>query len=202
MKTYEIVKSNELSQVLQVVTVGDYSEVQVMLKSMPGCIARKCKAEVPVMSLPVAKEEGIVSPAGHITIFCDGSHSSATNRIGWAYAAILNGKVLHQDSGEVTGPDDIMSQRQIAGECTSAIKAVQWALSAGHGHVNLHYDYEGIAKWGKGEWKSKNRLTQRYAEVMGGYYTRGLVTFTKTDAHTGWNALVDGLAKAQSGAKL
>ena len=102
-----------------------------------------------------------------------------------------------RESGNGDEPDSL-AIRNVAGEMLGAMYAVQWAINNGYHSLNLRYDYEGIAKWALGEWKAKNRLTQKYADFMKTKSNILRISYQKVKAHSGdyYNEQVDKLAKA------
>ena len=71
---------------------------------------------------------------------------------------------------------------------------MKW-LEANDRTGTICHDYEGIARWARGEWKAKSSIAQQYVRACQPYLKR--VTFEKVAAHTGvkWNELADELAK-------
>ena len=59
------------------------------------------------------------------------------------------------------------------------------------------FSFEGIEKWVTGAWKSKNELTQKYAQTMRGWGQKIQIRFTKVPAHSKvkYNELADETAK-------
>jgi ribonuclease HI len=71
---------------------------------------------------------------------------------------------------------------------------MRWLKMNGKEGIICH-DYEGVARWAKGEWKAKSHVAQRYIESIS-ELAKG-VRFEKVEAHTGvrWNEEVDKRAK-------
>ncbi|HOG69571.1 MAG TPA: hypothetical protein PK366_09340 [Fibrobacteraceae bacterium] len=84
--------------------------------------------------------------------------------------------------------------RNIDGELFAAIKALEW-LKENQRVGTICHDYEGIARFAKGEWKAKSPVALEYMKKARPLL--GENKFKKVDAHTGhqWNDLVDQIAK-------
>ena len=76
----------------------------------------------------------------------------------------------------------------------ASYQAMKW-LEANDKTAVICHDYEGVARWAKGEWKAKSSIAQKYVEACRPLVHR--VSFEKVAAHTGvkWNEAVDKLAK-------
>ena len=75
--------------------------------------------------------------------------------------------------------------------------AVEFAKAHGARRIVIHHDYEGIARWPRGDWKTGRTGTKAYAEAMreAGAFLK--IEFEKVLAHSGnpWNDEADRLAK-------
>ena len=102
-----------------------------------------------------------------------------------------NDKEIARGSG-ITAFD--AESRNIDGEVMASFQAMRW-LDANDKSGVICHDYEGIARWAKGEWQAKSNIAKRYVAAAQPYLHR--VSFEKVEAHTGvkWNELVDKLAK-------
>lgn len=93
--------------------------------------------------------------------------------------------------------DELKSMRNVAGEIRGAEEAMKKALELGKDKLYLHYDYLGIEKWAKEEWKANKKGTQDYRDFYIGIKDRLNVEFVKVLAHSGdeYNDVADQLAK-------
>ncbi|WP_407450534.1 viroplasmin family protein [Fibrobacter sp.] len=126
-----------------------------------------------------------------IRVFVDGSFSPNFPKSGWAFVVTENDKEIARGSG-ITAFD--AESRNIDGEVMASFQAMRW-LDANDKMGTICHDYEGIARWAKGEWQAKSNIAKRYVAAAQPYLHR--VSFEKVEAHTGvkWNELVDKLAK-------
>lgn len=132
-----------------------------------------------------------------LTAYVDGSFDPSIGK--YAFGCILltpEGEII-RESGNGQDPESL-AIRNVAGEMLGAMYAVQWAVNHGYPSLTIYYDYEGIAKWAKGDWKAKNKRTQQYAEFMNGKRSYIQLSFQKVKAHSGdhYNEEVDKLAKS------
>ncbi len=132
-----------------------------------------------------------------LTAYVDGSFDPSIGK--YAFGCILltpDGEII-RESGNGQDPESL-AIRNVAGEMLGAMYAVQWAINHGYPSLTIYYDYEGIAKWAKGDWKAKNKRTQQYAEFMNGKRSYIQLSFQKVKAHSGdhYNEEVDKLAKS------
>lgn len=139
-----------------------------------------------------------VRPAtGDIHVWVDGSclpNSHGRLNFGWAYV-ILDGKgELHRASGNDV-PVEARRHRNVAGEIQAVLQALEWCRAHGIRAAEIHFDYQGLASWVEGTWKTRTAFTQAYKERV-----RALgmtLTWHKVQAHSGepHNELVDQLAR-------
>lgn len=93
--------------------------------------------------------------------------------------------------------DEYSSHRNVSGEIRGAEFAFSYAIDEGFDNLVLYYDYQGIEKWAKKEWKANTELTKNYRD----YYDRASkeinIYFEKVLAHSGdeYNEMADMLAK-------
>lgn len=135
---------------------------------------------------------GMVAPApGGIRVFVDGSFSPGFPYSGWGFVVTENDEEIARGSG-ITAFE--AESRNIDGEVMASYQAMKW-LDANNKNGVICHDYEGIARWAKGEWQAKSNIAKRYVSAVQPYLHR--VKFEKVAAHTGvkWNELVDKLAK-------
>ena len=129
-------------------------------------------------------------PTG-LRVFVDGSFSPDFPKSGWAFVVTENDVEIARGSG-IKAFD--AESRNIDGEVMASYQAMRW-LDSNDKTGTICHDYEGIARWAKGEWQAKSNIAKRYVAAAKPYLHR--VSFEKVAAHTGvkWNELVDQLAK-------
>lgn len=131
--------------------------------------------------------------------FVDGSFDAVSKITGYG-AVIIDSKGREKrlmGAFDSSDGEDYIALRNVAGELSGAMAAVSYAIEQGIKKLSIYYDYAGIEKWAKGEWKTNRAMTRAYA---GWIRERGAVIdieFVKVPAHTGvsYNELADELAK-------
>ncbi len=88
--------------------------------------------------------------------------------------------------------------RNVAGEILGAELAMRKAVEMGIPSLNIYHDYQGIASWCLGEWKTNKEGTRAYKEYFDSVSQDLKVRFVKVKGHSGdkYNDLADELAKS------
>lgn len=99
-----------------------------------------------------------------------------------------------------SGRDDdekLAMMRNVSGEIKGAMVAMEIAVEKNIDTLYLHFDYMGIEKWAKGEWKRNKDGTKFYKEFYDSIKEKVKVEFIKVRAHAGikYNEEADRLAK-------
>ena len=170
------------------------SSMQKIVTSWPECVKLSHGVKGCLFKSFASCEEaeswltGLTSQAepGGLRIYVDGSFSPEFDRAGWAFIAVENDREIASESGVTEFPAE---SRNIDGELTASLRAMAWLRRVGKSGVICH-DYEGIARWAKGDWKAKKAVSQRYVRDVQKYLP---VQFEKVPAHSGvkWNEAVD-----------
>ncbi|MDO4670119.1 MAG: ribonuclease H family protein [Aerococcus sp.] len=127
--------------------------------------------------------------------FIDGSYDVKLNRYGYGGILIYSD---HQETfyGGDSQPE-LAKIRNVAGEMSAAMRAVQRAYQKQIAEITLYYDYMGIEAWATGSWQRKNPYTQQYHDYMQKMAQGIRIVYVKVPAHTGvyYNEQADQLAK-------
>lgn len=142
------------------------------------------------------RPRGMGDADGGLVAYVDGSYDHSLQKYAFGCVFILPDDTVYVENGSGVNPETA-SLRNVSGEMLGAMFAVRWAIKNGFSRIELRYDYEGIAKWVTGEWRSKTELTQKYAAAMRRWMGSIQMCFTKVEAHTNvyYNELADRLAK-------
>ena len=136
---------------------------------------------------------------GELVAFVDGSFDAAKKMTGYGAVLIDISGEEHTLSGSFKRSDgeDYIALRNVAGELSGAVAAVKYAMAHGYKKIYIYYDYAGIEKWAKGEWKTNRSMTTRYASWIKQQQKNIDIIFIKVPAHTGvsYNEMADKLAK-------
>jgi len=92
--------------------------------------------------------------------------------------------------------EELSKHRNVSGELLAAMYAMYYAARNSISCIIIQHDYEGIAKWASGEWKTNTHITKLYQRFL---FENQIVNyqFVKVDAHSGdkYNDRTDKLAK-------
>ncbi|MCQ2524768.1 MAG: ribonuclease H family protein [Lachnospiraceae bacterium] len=93
------------------------------------------------------------------------------------------------------------SMRNVAGEIMASVEAMRYCLGIGIKELTIYHDYEGIAKWPTGAWKTEKEGTKAYKEFYDKVTAKLNVKFVKVKGHSGNtnNDVADYLAKEALG---
>ncbi len=125
-------------------------------------------------------------------IYVDGSFIDGAT--GYGAVILKNGSAVDELSGAVAA-SETDGTRQVAGELAGVKVALNWCLEHSVTEVSIFYDYLGIEKWARGQWKTNQPLTKAYARFVGECPIK--IRWHKVASHTGnrWNDRADALAK-------
>lgn len=132
-----------------------------------------------------------------IEIDVDGSWQ-VDGRVSYGLVIRQDGREDYREGGAVPSDDpDLSAHRQIGGEIYAVVQAIRWCARHKIKECTIYHDYEGLARWALGEWKSNTPLTKRYVDFIRQAPVR--IHWVKVPAHTGlvWNELADKLANAR-----
>ena len=135
----------------------------------------------------------------YVPIYVDGSFRSATGEFSYGMVVLLEGQVL--SFCEKYEDKELSSMRNVAGEIKEAQAAMQYALDHGIPKIAIYHDYEGIAKWCLGLWKTNKEGTKAYKAFYEEARKEIEIRFVKVTGHSGdtYNEMADRLAKEALG---
>lgn len=140
-------------------------------------------------------------------VFVDGSYNPDTKEYAYGVAFVTNPKDSENSTVQINGKDanpDYISSMNIPGEILASEVAMSYAIEHGYNRIAMFHDYEGIAKWCKGEWKTKQDLTKGYKSFYEEAKSKLDIEFVHVKGHSDnyYNDLVDALAKSAIGVPL
>ena len=138
-------------------------------------------------------------PADKAVAYVDGSYRDDTKEFGYGAVIFHRGMKLRL-SGKSADPS-LVDMRNVAGEIKGSEAAMQYAANNGVKHLTIYHDYEGIAKWCTGEWKTNKPGTLAYKMFYAKIVCSVDVDFMKVKGHSGdtYNEMADKLAKQALG---
>lgn len=133
---------------------------------------------------------------GTVIAYVDGSFNKHKKQYSFGIVLIENNQMI-QTMNRVGDNPKYQDSWQIAGEVFGALHAIHWAIQQGYKKIIVHYDYLGIERWAKGEWKANKDVSKDYIETFQKLAPQIDVEFVKVKAHTGieYNEMADQLAK-------
>lgn len=132
---------------------------------------------------------------GEALAYVDGSYNADTGEYSGGVVFFYEGEQFNLSR---RGEDEEMAQmRNVAGEILGARIAMEEAQKRGATHLTIVHDYQGIASWCMGEWKTNKEGTKAYKAYFDSLKERLLISFRKVRGHSGdvYNELADELAK-------
>lgn len=142
------------------------------------------------------KESMPVTGEGEAVAYVDGSYHAGTGEYGCGVVFFFEGE---QTEISRKGQDpELASMRNVAGEIMGSQLAMQEAVRRGAKKLTIVHDYQGIASWCLGEWKTNKEGTIAYKKYYDSLADRLAISFQKVKGHSGdeWNDRADELARA------
>lgn len=128
--------------------------------------------------------------------YVDGSYNVATGEYSCGVVFLWGEEELHfAEKGE---NQELASMRNVAGEIMGSELAMKKALEFGMRALCIYHDYQGIASWCLGDWKTNKEGTRAYKEYFDSICDKIDIRFVKVKGHSGdkYNDLADELAKS------
>ena len=97
--------------------------------------------------------------------------------------------------------EELATMHNVAGEIKGAEAAMRYAMEHHIPAITIYHDYEGIAKWCLGDWKTNKEGTKAYKAFYEEASKEVSIRFQKVTGHSGdhYNDLADHLAKKALG---
>ncbi len=139
--------------------------------------------------------------AGVMTAYVDGSYSDSIPAFSYGLIAFLEGEVIRDC--KMFQDENLIGMRNVAGEIKGAETAMALAISKGCRKLRIYHDYEGIAKWCLGTWRTNKEGTRAYKAYYDSVCDKVEISFHKVTGHSGnkYNDEADRLAKSALGIK-
>lgn len=132
---------------------------------------------------------------GEVYAWVDGSNLEDGSRFSGSVSVEVDGKEIwsHYDSSS----NDQEDLRNILGEITGALMAIQYMKDNGLDRIHICHDYVGVGSWPNG-YDSKSELGKRYKKYVNELRAQGYdIRFIKVKGHDGllFNERADWLAR-------
>lgn len=144
-------------------------------------------------SVPAAG--GNLAGAAEAVAYVDGSYHGGTKEFACGAVIFYQGETF-EISKKFSDPE-LAAMHNVAGEIKGSEEAMNFCLERGIQSLEIHHDYEGIAKWCTGEWRANKEATKAYRAYYQQAAQRLKITFVKVKGHSGdrFNDRADRLAK-------
>lgn len=142
------------------------------------------------------REYDVLTDPQAAVAYVDGSYNVATGEYSCGVVFLTGTEEIHlAQKGE---DRELASMRNVAGEILGAELAMKKALESGIRSLCIYHDYQGIASWCLGEWKTNKEGTRAYKEYFDSICDKVKIRFVKVKGHSGdkFNDLADELAKS------
>lgn len=139
--------------------------------------------------------EGADLPDGSAVAYVDGSYNVKTGEYSCGVVFLTDGEEFHlSQKGE---DEELAVMRNVAGEILGAELAMKRAVGLGIQRLSIFHDYQGIASWCLGEWKTNREGTRAYKAYFDSIRDVIDIRFVKVKGHSGdkYNDMADQLAK-------
>ena len=134
-----------------------------------------------------------------IVAYVDGSYDHSSKRFSYGMIILENGE--EKTFNKSYDDPELAQMRNVAGEIKGACAAMEYAIANGKTNLVIYHDYEGIAKWPLGIWKTNKEGTKAYKAYFDEVKKKINVRFEKVTGHSGdkYNDYADKLAKQALG---
>lgn len=131
--------------------------------------------------------------------YVDGSYYDRTKEFSYGAVIAYQGEEYH--FSKKVEDASLVSMRNVAGEIKGSECAMQFAMKHHCEELYIYHDYEGIAKWCLGEWKTNKEGTKAYKAYYDTIKDSLSIHFVKVKGHSNdiYNDLADQLAKQALG---
>ena len=144
------------------------------------------------------EEKQIEVGANSVIAYVDGSYNQKLKVYGSGVVYITDDKELELMKSY---DDAYQIHRNVAGEVKASELAIEKAIEDKKDQIIIYHDYQGIASWAKGDWKTNNDLTKSYKNFIDQAKKKIKIDFVKVKGHSNdkYNDKADQLAKEAAG---
>lgn len=150
----------------------------------------------PQQGAPQGHRGVMAAGKGDAVAYVDGSYNVKSGEYGCGVVFFYEGERTEiSQKGE---DEELASMRNVAGEILGAELAMREAFRRGVGKLTIFHDYQGIASWCLGEWRTNKEGTIAYKQYYDSLQGQIEISFQKVKGHSGdvWNDRADELARA------
>lgn len=138
-------------------------------------------------NLPTAEDTAVA--------YVDGSYDVKSGCYSYGVVMLHDSRELHFKKRFT--PNFISPMRNVAGEISGSVCAIQYASVNGVKTLYIYHDYSGIAQWALGNWSANKPGTQLYRDFCHAAMQKMDIHFVKVKGHSGdqYNEIADTLAR-------
>lgn len=168
------------------------------VKGYSGAIYKSFKTKEEAEIYMAGEEKQIKIGANSVIAYVDGSYNKKLKVYGSGVVYITDDKELEL----MKSYDDAYHiHRNVAGEVKASELAIEKAIEDKKEQIIIYHDYQGIASWANGDWKTNNDLTKAYKRFIDQAKKKIKIDFVKVKGHSNdkFNDKADQLAKEAAG---
>ena len=168
------------------------------VKGYSGAIYKSFKTKEEAEIYMAGEEKEIEVGANSVIAYVDGSYNQKLKVYGSGVVYITDDKELEL----MKSYDDAYHiHRNVAGEVKASELAIEKAIEDKKDQIIIYHDYQGIASWANGDWKTNNDLTKSYKSFIDQARKKIKIDFVKVKGHSNdkYNDKADQLAKEAAG---
>ena len=187
--------------------VESWSECEALIKGVKGAkyksfLSLQEAQQYLTDSDPILKKGEHQYPLDIHHAYVDGSFNIETGK--YSYGLVISkGDVVTYIENGAAEDDSQKDIRQIGGELTGSIRALNYCAENAIKEIVIFHDYAGVCYHATGFWERREESSRQYYETFNRLTKENgiKVYFVKVDSHTGdlYNEMVDEFAKAAGG---
>lgn len=175
-----------------------WDECKIQVHGFKGAIYKSFKNIKDAENFLNYKEEDLKIDENTVIAYVDGSFKEKDMSYGSGVVYITEAGIeeLYKKYD-----DSFACHRNVSGEVKASELAIEKAIEDGKEKIVIYHDYQGIASWAEGDWKTNNDLTKSYKSFIEDAKKKIDVRFIKVKGHSNdkYNDLADKLAKKAVG---
>lgn len=199
MKKYYVVKNGRVPGIYTT-----WTDCKAQVDGYSGAVYKSFTAKADAMTYwEVGDQSGAPDDVTQISTeawaYVDGSYIHSQRR--YSYGMVICVGEQEYEFSRAFDDAEMAAMRNVAGEITASMQAVEFCLQRKIDSITIFYDYAGIGHWANGEWKTNNPYTAAYAEFIKRAREEMQIIFVKVKGHSGdeYNDRADRLAKSALG---
>lgn len=180
-----------------------WDECKASVTGYPGAVYKSFKTQEEAVEFLEGKtgmsSKEVSKDTDCVKIYVDGSYHTVTGEFSYGMVVLREGR--EEKYCEKFSDASLASMRNVAGEIFGAKAAMEYALRNHLDEISIYHDYEGIARWCLGDWKTNKEGTRAYKEFYDQVSKQIKINFVKVTGHSNdkYNDMADSLAKQALG---